>query len=351
MAAMRAVLLSKSRPARFFATGEPAGRKIVCGFSYLQRIRKPAAIDLWFPDSIKQAVAERVLAGDTSVLDEFKVEWAAVRQFELLQEADNLSIWDMRVENPNKTFYYLIKMRGGGYRVTVITLGRYAEVGETDELQILDVRLQDEITRLIHMLYLEEQSAEMTGSCAEALRKGTWDYTHELPHVAVTLGSMRMFSRQRVFNEEGEDCGENKESGKKKGGGDAWGAKGFARKVSQEKLSQHFFHILGLLPQRHVVHDVAVGLTLPEASKQKNWVYIAEEGCTYHEFQQAMANAFRAFDHISLDALSERPGKTRDEMPLMHHMSGYGDRLNADSENYYRGMASQMREMGMHGLN
>ena len=193
MAASNAAFLSK--PRHFFASPEAAGRRIVCGFSYLQRIRKGATTNIWFPSTLHQAVAERLEAGDTSVLDEFHVEWAAIRQFELLQEADNFYIYDLEVTNFKRAYEDIMKMRAGGYRVTVITLGNYVEPTDYDELQILDRRLQDEITRIIHMLFLEEQSAETSAKHADALKTRQWNYAEALPHVAMTLGASGLFNK------------------------------------------------------------------------------------------------------------------------------------------------------------
>ncbi len=315
-AASNAAFLSKPRP--FFASPEPAGRRIVCGFSYLQRIRKGATTNIWFPSTLHQAVAERIEAGDASVLDEFRMEWAAIRQFELLQEADNFYIYDLEVANFKRAFEDIMKMRAGGYRVTVITLGHYIEPTDYDELRILDRRLQDEITRIIHMLFLEDQSAEESFHLAEALKTSQWHYAEALPHVAMTLGAAGLF---------------NKTS---------------SPAFRQQKLSQGFFRILELLPQRHIAHDVAVGLTLPDASKERNWVFLARKEHQYHAFQTALGTVFSQFDHISLGALHERANAGREAMPVMHHMRGYGDRLNSSYDKQNRAMA---REVAGWGLN
>jgi len=291
--ASKAALLSKPQP--FFATPEAAGRRIVCGFTYMKRIGKSSSTDLWFPDAVKEAVAERILAGDASVLDEFRVEWAAVRQFELLQESGNLAIEDLKVDDFKKAFQNLMKMRAGGYRVTVITLGRYVEPAAYDELRILDRRLQDEITRLIHMLYLDEQSAAMSGERRLQLRTEQWRCADALPHVAMALGERALFAKgndQRARN-----------------------------------MSESFFRLLEMLPRRHIVHDVAVGLSLPEAVAQKNWVYIAAGENQFAQFHTALGTVFRGFDAVTLSGMPEQGVK-----PTMHHMRGYGDRLSPAAE-------------------
>jgi len=290
----------------------------VCSFSYLQRIRKSATTNIWFPSDLHQAVAERIEAGDTSVLDEFNVEWAAVRQFELLQEADNFYIYDLEVTNFKRAYEDILKMRAGGYRVTLITLGNYIEPTDYDELRLLDIRLQDEITRIIHMLYLEEQSTASSRGHCETLRSGNWNYTEALPHVAVTLGAMNVFNKSSTHI------------------------------LRQQKLTHRFFQILDLLPQRHIVHDVAVGLTLPDATKERNWVYLAHTEHQYHAFQQVLGTVFGQFDHISLGALHERKNAGRETMPMMHHMRGYGERLAPQHQKYYRDLAHMAQSTGQH---
>jgi hypothetical protein len=299
------------KPAPFFASPQPSGRRIVCGFSYLQRIGKGATTDLWFPASLCEDVAARVLAGDTSVLDKFHVEWAAVRQFELLQEAGNLAIEDLEFMDFKRAFLNLMKMRAGGYRVTVITLGRYDETGEDDDLRILDARLQDEITRLIHMLYLEEESALLSGECAGSLERGAWRYAEALPHVAMTLGAAQLFGK--------------------------------AAKDRNSSLKAHFFRILDLLPQRHLVHDVAVGLTLPDASKEKNWVYLAKGEHQFPAYMRMLSGVFSSFDCVSLSGLHERANAASEVMPVMHHLRGYGDRLRPEQDGKNRAMAAFLR--------
>ena len=291
--ASKATLLSK--PQHFFASPDAAGRKIVCGFTYMKRIGKASSTDLWFPDAIRESVAARILAGDASVLDEFRVEWAAVRQFELLQESGNLAIEDLKVDDFKRAFQNLMKMRAGGYRVTVITLGRYVEPSAYDELRILDRRLQDEITRLIHMLYLDEQSAAMTCDRRQQLRAEQWRCTDALPHVAMALGEHALFGK--------------------------------SDQQSKRTMTEGFFRLLELLPQRHIVHDVAVGLSLPEAIAQKNWVYIAAGENQFMQFHTAMSTVFRGFDHVSLSGMPEQGVKA-----TMQHMRGYGDRLSPAAE-------------------
>jgi hypothetical protein len=341
--AASAVFRPPSAP--YFISPNAAGRRIVCGFSYIQRIGKSAATEVWFPSSLHEKVAARVLAGDASVLDEFQVEWAAVRQFELMQEADNFYIYDLKVEHFTRAYEDIMKMRAKGHRITVVTMGKYVEPVFYDELRILDERLQVAIAQIIQMLYLEEQSLAETGVHRRALREGAWDFAGALPHVAMTLGAADLFGREddKSVNEKGKTDGQRGKSGAQGGGNGAL-------RQHKQRLSQHFFRILDLLSRKHITHDVAVGLALPEAQSRQNWVYCAPGEYQYHAFQTALATVFRSFDHISLGALHERAGAGREAMPVMHHMRGYGDRCGAH-DNQNREAAAFLREAGALGLN
>lgn len=344
--AWRDAFISKARSPespRFFISPPPAGRRIVCGFSFVQRIGKDASTDVWFPSSLQESVAERVLAGDASVLDDFRVEWAAVRQFELLQEAGNLHIEDLEVTNFNKAYYYLVKMRAGGHRVTVVTLGNYVEPASYDELSIMDRRIQDEITRLIHMLYLEEQSAEMTEANAEKREQGKWNYMDALPHVALTLGAMGLFVRPEAPATDDESDFYAPQKKRKKKSGD-----GFSHNYRQRNLSQRFFQILDLLPQNHISHDVAIGLALPEAIAQQNWVYIPLAERQYARFQQAMSAVFSSFDHINLGALHGRENAPSEIKAVSPTMRGYGDRFSKESLDFHRTLARMANDRTGH---
>ena len=92
-----------------------------------------------------------------------------MRQFELLQEAGNYKIYDLDPTRLMRTLNDLTKsMRGGGYRLTVATIGSYVAPEDNDELEILDKRLQERISSFINMLYLEEQSVKLNEEAGKA---------------------------------------------------------------------------------------------------------------------------------------------------------------------------------------
>lgn len=284
------------RPREIFPRLEPKGRKIIFGFSYIQRIGKAASTAVWFPEKVYNA------------LEEFKPEWAAVRQFELLQESGNYDVYPLDVTNLPRAFEYLMKMRAGGYRFAIITLGKYTEKEECDDLRILDVKLQDAIANLISMIYLEEQSAALSSINEDMLKKGEWNYEEALPHVAIAIGAEQLFKPTRSNNS-------------------------IAR----------FFELLEMLPKENIRHDVAVGLQLPEATSRKMWTYVPPPDEQYTAFHTAFSDVFRGFDNISLGALHERADAGSEVMATMRHMRSYGDHMNENFSGHYRDLASFAR--------
>lgn len=279
--------LNFSKKASFFPKDFVSGRQIICGFSYLQRIGKGATTNLWFSKDTSKEWLEK------NKLDSFKIEWAAVRQFELLQEAGNLSIEDLEFMDFKRAFHNLMKMRAGGYRITMIALGKYNGEREKDDLQILDTRIQEEITQIIQMLYLEEQSSMLSRDMAKNIEKGSWNYVDALPHVAIAVGASALFAKKR----------------------------------KQENLSRDFFRILNLLPQKHIKHDIAVGLALPDFTNERHWIYLAKGEHQFSVYTRMFSDVFRAFDFVSLGELHERANAGSEIIAAMRHMRGYGDRL------------------------
>ncbi|MDX9690104.1 MAG: hypothetical protein EOM37_01740 [Proteobacteria bacterium] len=240
-----------------------SGHVIEIGYSYLQRIGKNPQSKIWVPDNKPPSFP-------------LAVEWAAVRQFEILQEADNLAIDDLDVMDLKRTFSALRRMHAGGYSLTVITLGRYTDQREKDDLALLDLKLQKEIAQLIHFLYLRELSEKATRSLVETVRHFGWNLPQALPHIAKAILAKRMFK---------PEC-----------------------ETQTEKL---FFSLLDKIPQGHVTHETSVGLVLPEATKEENQPYIVAGENSFLTFHQTLASLFRPLD---------------DKLPVMRHMPGYGQR-------------------------
>lgn len=255
------------------------GRRILVGFSHLQRIAKGVMTDVWFPEKLFGQEKDRI-------------EWAAVRQFDILQEADNYYIYDMNTADLKYSLENITKMRAGGYRITVITLGDYRQRHAEDDLLILDTKLQEEITRMIHFLYLNELSEQANTKNARDLGANRWCLQNNLEHVALSLASKRLY------------------------------------KPEKETLAEKtFFELMEKLPSHHLIHESGVGLQLPEATKEKNQVYIAKGENQLWRFQQAITTVFENLDT---------------SRALMTHMRGYGDQMKEGFSGWQRQCLGQL---------
>ncbi|MER2520521.1 MAG: hypothetical protein ABTQ34_07525 [Bdellovibrionales bacterium] len=297
---------------RMFDAPFVKGRRITAGFTWMQRMGKGACWDLWFSDETKLAAESALNAGSGLTRDKFPAEWAAVRQFELLQEAGNDKIYDLKVENLTRTLTDLTKsMHGGGYRVTVATLGSYCSEALRDDLEIFDRALQDRLMQMLHFMYLYEFSAERNEQADAALRACGWNWRESLPHIGATFHARRLFKPLDPASR----CGR------------------------RDSMAQAFFDIIESLPSRHIVDDTSVALELPTATAEGEWIYLPLPGDTYHGFNRFMDDIFRPFDGISLAALDGREGAGREIKACSAHMRGYGDRLRKDSQAHYRRLA------------
>lgn len=254
-----------------FFSAPRKGRQIIAGFSYLQRMRKGATTRTWLPEPF---------------LDK-TVEWAAVREFDLLQEGDNLMIDDLDIMDMPRTLRAMKSMQGGGYRVAMITLGRYTEENDCDDLEILDKKLQDEITQMIHFWYLNELSNAAKTLKQYDLHRPEWSCADALPHIAQSLAEKKLFKPRNYSAEE-----------------------------------EVFFDLLERLPAKHIEHDAAVGLALPDASKNKNWTYIA-----------AGENRPMAFFNAIGDVMGEK---------IQHQMRSGGTHIRPDARHWQHRSALEL---------
>lgn len=302
--------------AQLFASPPAAGRRITAGFSFLQRIRSAASTDVWFPQELRDRLNKIIAAGQKLSPDHFPAEWAAVRQFELLQEGNNLSVYDLEASHLRRALMDLTRsMRAGGYRITIVTLGNYVKAGEVDELHLLDARLQKRISQLIHMLYLEEQSQAETEAQRQDLAQGLWDYRTALPHVGVTLGAKNLFRPVREGSTSPAD--------------------------QRHRLSQLFFDVVGQIPANHVIHDVAVGLQIPDLIAENEWIYSPLGENQVHRFHRLLSDLFSPFDGVSSAALDGREDDLWSGVKsTMGHMQGHGDRLTQDAHQFYTDLAT-----------
>ena len=315
--------------APFFASPQPAGRKITAGFTCLQRITKAANFDVWFPQQLQRDLETRRALGQAIGATQFPAQWAAVRQFELLHEAGNHKIYDLDPANIQRATRDLsASMRAGGYRITVATLGSYQETSIGDELEILDLRLQSRIAQMIHMLYLDEQSEQVNAASDAKLREECWDYRQELPHIGMILGARDLF--QPISDDEEEDKW-SKKTGKKSGSGSS------SPLNRRHKQARQFFNILSKLPQNHIVHDTAIGLQLPELNGENQWNYIASSDETLAAFNQVLCDLFDKFNGISLTRLQGCGAGHSEIKSSTLHLRSYGHPLTERTAQFYRG--------------
>ena len=191
--------------------------------------------------------------GTKSAKSSFPLEWAAVRQFELLQEAGNYKIYDLDPTQLQRATLDLSRsMRAGGYRVTVATLGSYHQQPAGDDLEILDRRLQRRISQMIQMLYLDQQSEQANTENDAKLAANQWNYVTALPHVGMVLGARDLFRPVRMTDYKAQ--------------------RPVAAIRAQYKQARRFFDILNMLPQKHILHDTAIGLQLPELNDRNEWI-------------------------------------------------------------------------------
>ena len=264
--------LNDTSLAHFFNSPSTTGRRVICSFSYVQRIRKRGVVDVWFPSELHRKIAERLTAGDMSVLKELGVEWAAIREFALVQEAEYEE--DFNPERLLKAINDSTKWRGqDGYRMTVVMLGNYTKITDQDELKIHDDRLQKEITNLIHMLYLEKESEEISDKCETALGRDSWSCSKALPHITINLQSIGMTGR------------------------------GTAQSKKCAGIVQNILDIVEHLPKTHIVHDIAVGISLPDFNNKQVHQRLIEGWEKFSSFQRLLTNFFEPLGHKSMSAL------------------------------------------------
>ena len=292
---------------QFFESPPSAGRKITAGFTYLQRIGKAASFDVWFPDLLKRAIEARMAQGLSIGPEQFPAEWAAVRQFELLQESGNHKIYDLDPQMLQRSMLDLSKsMRAGGYRVTVATLGTYHDDHAGDELEILDRDLQERISQMIQMLYLDKQSEDANAEIDARLAADKWDYRRDLPHVGIVLGAEELFQSLTTH---------------------------------KHRHARQFFNIINKLPQNHILHDTAIGLQLPELNGRNQWNYVAHPEETLGAFNRVLGDLFSKFDGVNMGRLQGNEKAVCEIKASTLHLRGYGDHMNENTAGIYRSMS------------
>lgn len=311
-----------------FESPQPRHRKITVGFTYLQRIAKEGCYEVWFPDEL-QARIDRILAEGKAIGPEcFPAQWAAVRQFELLHESGNHKIYDLDPQMLWRSMLDLSRsMRAGGYRMTVVILGQYEETSTGDELEILDQKLQEGLSQMIHMLYLDEASEAANLENDARLAGNKWNYLTDLPHIGMVLGAGDLFQRRESARPMFET------HNWKVGGLSAPPPQPSARK---HKLARQFFDVVSALPQSHIIHDTAIGLQLPELNGENQWNYIADPEETLASFNHVLCMLFDKFNGINLSGIHGEKNPRSEVKASVIQMRGFGDHLSGATQGFYQ---------------
>ncbi|MEQ1653828.1 MAG: hypothetical protein ABL897_15200, partial [Hyphomicrobium sp.] len=94
---------------------ESADRVITCGFSQLQRIGGGAQINMWLPKT----------RNTPSITPNVPLQWAAIRQVEILFEGSHLELFDMDMDEFKRSLRFFNACRAGGQRLAVVIGGIY----------------------------------------------------------------------------------------------------------------------------------------------------------------------------------------------------------------------------------
>jgi hypothetical protein len=296
---------------RLAAAERRAGRVISMSFASLQRIGKGATIDVWFPKEQRAAISA------SNIQRIAPLQWAAVRQVELLQEAPNIAVEDMDVTRLYRSLFYLEKMSARGYRLVIAVAGHYVDCDKTDELVLFDTTLQDRLQQIVNMLWLDEISRALSTKMTDLMTQQQWNFQQLLPHVGMTLGAMDLFDRPK-----------------------AYAAGGAPLKLKAQLAKLFIDNMAQLATARAIDHDVTVGLKLPELQGNHHWVYVPDGEATIHAFNSMLTDVFSKFDHINLRGLDgDGFSATRETKASTQHLGGYRHRLKPESEAHFRSLA------------
>jgi len=273
----------KSAPAPLDLWGSDEGRVITFGYSQIQKVAGGATINLWRPRDLP----EQYRKAD-------KLEWAAIRQVEILQEGSHIELWDLNAHELWESFKYFRVGRARGCRLAIVVAGVYKKPVNEDHLSSFDKELRERLQNMAGMLWLDELGKLYTQELKEHLEKSSWNVTKSLPHVGTALNAIQVFRRDNPK---------------------------FSGQLSQSRDAINFFTQLeGLSMEEGPKHDVMVGLKLPQhqADNDIDWGPTAE--FSRMPFNSALKSIFNTF---GLDC------------GQIHHLRGYGDHMNSKKENFY----------------
>lgn len=252
------------RAHHLMTTDNSAGRTITHGMSYLQRISRGGQMLLWQPPGLQT----RPLRFD-------QLDWAAVRQVEILQESSAQAIESMEIEEGLRSIREHAMMRGGGLRMVVITAGTTNHPRADNDQQTFDRTLRERLRSMDRMHWLDDFSRQ----AALLVNQAGQNLPERLPHIYTTLNAANVFNRTHTL-----PCTD----------------------------ATRFLTAIDSLPQRQgFEHDIMIGLKEPRADAHARREFNRLPERLYMGFVNALISSF---SHFGL-------------MPTAIHMRSYGDHL------------------------
>ena len=188
------------KQAHLDATVGHGGRTITCGFAYLQRIKFGGQIHMWQSGKNPNPAAFDHL------------DWASIRQVEILQESSDQTIESLEVEEGMRSMKEMATMRAGGVRIVLISAGITHPPKDINDQRTFDTLLRGRLRGMDRVMWLDEMSHNAT----EEIKLEKSALTERLPHLFTTLDAARMFNKQnalpcndatRLLNAVGRICG------------------------------------------------------------------------------------------------------------------------------------------------
>ncbi len=160
-----------------------AGRRLVCGLSYLQRVRFGGQFTLWQPPTARDWAPHG------------KVDWVSAQQVEFLQE-NSVILESMEIMEGLRSIREHAMSRAGGLRLTIITAGVTDRPASGNEQQDFTSLLQDKLRHMDQMRWLDE-----FGQAASAmLTLSGLSLPERVPQLYTTLGAVQIYCRSNAIH-------------------------------------------------------------------------------------------------------------------------------------------------------
>ncbi len=161
-----------------------SGRRVVCGLSYMQRVRFGGQFTLWQPPTAR----DRAPTG--------RVDWVSAQQVEFLQE-NSVILESMEIMEGLRSIREHAMSRAGGLRVTIITAGVSDRPASVNDQQDFTRLLQDKLRHMDQMRWLDE-----FGQAASAmLTLSGLSLPERVPQLYTTLGAAQIYRRSTATHQ------------------------------------------------------------------------------------------------------------------------------------------------------